>query len=252
MTHGKIRVAVAGAHGKMGKVTIETLRSANDIEYVGGLVRQRPAAGEFDDPLALFAAVKPDVLVDFTHFPDSKTIALAAIEHGIRPVIGTSGYGAPDIEALRAASERKKTGCIFAPNFGIGAVLMMKFAAEAAPHYRAVEIVEMHESGKQDAPSGTAMATARRLDAAGKFERSATKLFKADGARGAEVNGIGIHSLRLPGVVAHQEVVFGGAGETLRIVHDSTSRTSFMAGVLRAVRAAKGLTRFIDGLEELL
>jgi 4-hydroxy-tetrahydrodipicolinate reductase len=170
----------------------------------------------------------------------------------VRPVIGTSGYAASDIEELRLACANSKIGCVFAPNFGIGAVLMMKFAAEAACHYRAVEIVEMHEAGKQDAPSGTAMATARRLAAAGSFERLPTRLFKAEGARGAEMNGIGIHSLRLPGVVAHQEVIFGGDGETLRIIHDSTSRGSFMGGVLRAVRAVKDLTEFVEGLESFL
>jgi 4-hydroxy-tetrahydrodipicolinate reductase len=253
MGQDRIRVAIAGVRGKMGVVTRETLEAADDIEYVGGLVRNKAAAGnEYNDAKALFAAAKPHVIVDFTQFPDSKAIALAAIGAGVRPVIGTSGYGAQDVDDLRAECERKKIGCVFAPNFGIGAVLMMKFAAEAAPYFGAVEIVEMHETGKKDAPSGTAMATARRLAAAGTFDRPLTAVFKAEGARGAEMNGIGIHSLRLPGVVAHQEVIFGGEGETLRIVHDSTSRRSFMAGLLRAVRAAKDLTHFVDGLEHLL
>jgi 4-hydroxy-tetrahydrodipicolinate reductase len=252
MAGEKIRVAVAGARGKMGRVTIEAVRAADGLTYVGGVVRGAASTGEFEDMARLVAEAKPDVIVDFTHFPDSKGIALAAIAAGVRPVIGTSGYGAEDIDALRAACERAKTGCVFAPNFGIGAVLMMKFAAEAARQYRAVEIIEMHETGKKDAPSGTAMATARRLAAAGRFHRPPTAMFKADGARGAEVDGVGIHSLRLPGVVAHQEVLFGGDGETLRIIHDSTSRSSFMPGVLLAVRAAKDLTTFIDGLEQLL
>jgi 4-hydroxy-tetrahydrodipicolinate reductase len=236
----------------MGTVTIEALRAADGFEYVGGLVRSHASENEFEDPAGLFSAAKPQVIVDFTHFPDSKSIALTAIAAGVRPVIGTSGYGSADIDDLRAACDRSKTGCVFAPNFGIGAVLMMRFAAEAARHYKAVEIIEMHETGKKDAPSGTAMATARRLASAGTFERPPTAMFKAEGARGAEVSGIGIHSLRLPGIVAHQEVVFGAHGETLRIVHDSTSRASFMAGVLLAVRAAKDLTTFVDGLEQLL
>jgi 4-hydroxy-tetrahydrodipicolinate reductase len=135
---------------------------------------------------------------------------------------------------------------------------MMKYAADAARHYDAVEIIEMHEAGKKDAPSGTSTATARRLAAArsaasvGPFRRPKTALMKMDGARGAEVDGIGIHSLRLPGVVTHQEVLFGGDGETLRITHDSTSRTSFMPGMLLAIRAARDLTTFVDGLESLL
>jgi len=233
---------------KLSTEEIATLASWADNGAPEGDAKDRPPALSFPEGWNL----KPDMIVDFTHMPISKEIALAAIAAGVRPVIGTSGYAASDVEELRAASGRAKIGCVFAPNFGIGAVLMMKFAADAAPHYRAVEIVEMHETGKKDAPSGTAMATARRLASAGTFERPPTALFKADGARGAEIEGIGIHSLRMPGVVAHQEVLFGGAGETLRITHDSTSRTSFMPGVLLAVRAAKGLTTFLDGLETVL
>src|SRR5690242_13312456 len=239
MSDPAIRVAVSGARGKMGATAIAVLKAANDMDYVGGLVRERPGVDEYDDPQRLFAQARPDVIVDFTHFPDSKRIAIAAMEAGVRPVIGTSGYGADDVEALRSACARTGTGCVFAPNFGIGAVLMMKYAADAARHFGQVEIIEMHETGKKDAPSGTALATARRLAAAGSFARPSTATIKASGARGAEMDGIGIHSLRLPGVVAHQEVIFGGDGETLRIIHDSTSRSSFMGGMLMAVRAAR-------------
>lgn len=260
MTPAAVRVAVAGARGKMGRVAVAALRSAPDMTYAGGLVRAGAgtSSDEYDDLEALLASARPEVLVDFTHFPDSKHIALACISAGVRPVVGTSGYVADDVDDLRAACERETIGCVFAPNFAIGAVLMMKFAAEAARHYGAVEIVEMHEAGKKDAPSGTATATARRLAAArdaasvGAFRRAPTSLMKLEGARGAEVDGIGIHSLRLPGVVTHQEVLFGGAGETLRITHDSTSRESFMPGMLLAVRAARDLTAFVDGLESLL
>lgn len=259
MTPGAIRVAVAGARGKMGTVAVAALKAAPDMTYAGGLVRAGTGASEeFSDLDALLASARPEVLVDFTHFPDSKKIALACIRAGVRPIIGTSGYVADDVDDLRAACERASVGCVFAPNFAIGAVLMMKFAAEAARHYAAVEIVEMHEAGKKDAPSGTATATARRLAAsragseAGAFRRAPTALLKLDGARGAEIDGIGIHSLRLPGVVTHQEVLFGGEGETLRITHDSTSRESFMPGMLLAVRAARGLKTFVDGLEALL
>ena len=260
MTQVDIRVAIAGARGKMGTTTIAALRSSSGVTYVGGVVRSgaSPADAEFDDVRRLIEDARPHVLVDFTHFPASKDIALTAIDAGVRPVIGTSGYGAQDIDQLRIACSRSGVGCVFAPNFAIGAVLMMKFSAEAARHFNDVEIVEMHEAGKKDAPSGTAMATARRLaleraDAKlAPFDRPSTVLVKADGARGAELEGIGIHSLRLPGVVSHQEVVFGAAGETLRIAHDSASRASFMTGVLIAVRAARDLTHFVDGLEQLL
>ncbi len=252
MTARPIRVSVAGAHGKMGTIAAQTVRATSDMEYVGGLARDARGGDEFDAAETLFEKARPEVIVDFTRFPDSKRIALAAIAAGVRPVIGTSGYGESDIAELRSASDRASIGCLFVPNFGVGAVLMMKYAADAARHFRAVEIVEMHETGKNDAPSGTALATARRLAAAGSFDRPATKVLKADGARGAELAGIGIHSLRLPGVVAHQEVVFGGDGETLRIVHDSSSRTSFMNGMLLAIRAARDLDRFVEGLESLL
>ena len=248
-----IRVAVAGARGKMGAFTIDALHAADDVEYVGGLVRGSPSGpAEFAELSALVAKARPEVLVDFSIFPASKAIAVDAMERGVRPVVGASGYSAADVQELRAAVSRTGVGCVFAPNFAIGAVLMMKFAVEAARHFGAVEIVEMHESGKKDAPSGTAMATARAISAVRRFERAPTKSVVAEGARGADVGGIGIHSLRLPGVVTHQEVRFGGEGEQLSIMHDSSSRTSFMAGVLLAVRAANGLTRFVDGLGELL
>ena len=252
MTKEPLRVSVAGARGKMGITAIHALRGADDIRYVGGLVRQSNGEGEYTDADELFEKERPEVIVDFTRFPDSKRIALAAIAAGVRPVIGTSGYAAGDVEELHLASERSSIGCIFAPNFGIGAVLMMKYAADAARHYEQVEIVEMHETGKKDAPSGTAVATARRLAGVRQFQRPGTPMIKLDGARGAEVSGVGIHSLRLPGVVAHQEVLFGGDGETLRIVHDSTSRASFMHGMLLAVRAARDLSHFVEGLESLL
>jgi len=260
MTPSAIRVAVAGARGKMGTIAIAALNTAADMSYVGGLVRSDPNAerSEFGDLDELLTSARPEVVVDFTHFPDSKKIALACIASGVRPVIGTSGYVSDDVEDLRAACERETIGCVFVPNFGVGAVLMMKYAADAARHYDAVEIIEMHEAGKKDAPSGTSTATARRLAAArsaapgGPFKRPKTALMKMEGARGAEMDGIGIHSLRLPGVVTHQEVLFGGDGETLRITHDSTSRASFMPGMFVAIRAARDLTTFVDGLESLL
>jgi 4-hydroxy-tetrahydrodipicolinate reductase len=248
-----IRVAVAGARGKMGAFTIGALKAAADIEYVGGLVRGSPAtADEYTDVRTLVEKARPAVLVDFSIFPASKAIAIDAMASGVRPVVGASGYGAADVQELRDAATRTGIGCVFAPNFAVGAVLMMKFSVEAARHFAAVEIVEMHESGKKDAPSGTAMATARAIGAVRSFERAPTKSMIAEGARGADVGGVGIHSLRLPGVVTNQEVRFGGEGEQLSICHVSSSRSSFMQGVLLAVRAANGLTRFVDGLGELL
>ena len=248
-----IRAGIAGANGKMGTLTATALDEAAGIEYVGGLVRKGSAhPGEFDDLDTFVKRANPDVIVDFSLFPDSKRIVLESLERGVRAVIGTSGYGPDDLADVRSAVERTGIGAIFAPNFSIGAVLMMRFAAEAAPHFDAVEIVETHESGKKDAPSGTAMATARRIAATGAFTRAETKAIKAAGARGAEIEGVGVHSIRLPGIVALQEVQLGGHGETLSIRHHSLSRSSFMPGVLLAVRAAKDLTRFVEGLEQLL
>lgn len=249
-----IRAGVSGLHGKMGSLTAQTLAKAEGIEYVGGLVRHGTARGpqEYDDLETFVAQAKPQVLVDFSLFPDSKRIVLDAIERGVRPLIGTSGYGAADLADVRSACERTGIGAIVAPNLAIGAVLMMKFAEEAASHYDAIEIIEMHESGKKDAPSGTAMATARRLSEKGAFARAETKVIKAPGARGAQVGGIGVHSLRMPDVVAHQEVLLGGHGELLSIRHDSLSRQSFMPGVLIGVRHAATLTRFVEGLGEFL
>ena len=253
MKTGRIRTAVAGSRGKMGAAAIAALREADGIEFVGGLVREAPdTTEEFASLKTLLARAKPEVLVDFTTFPASMDIAFEAMGAGVVPVIGTSGYGESEVEKLRDESRRSGTGCIFAPNFAVGAVLMMRFAREAAPHFDAVEIVEMHETGKKDAPSGTAMATARAIAAVRAFDRAPTTAVKADGARGADLDGIGVHSLRLPGVITHQEVRFGGVGETLTVTHQSSSRASFIPGVLLAVRAARGLTRFVDGLGELL
>ena len=251
---GIIRCGVAGARGKMGRVAVEALSRADGIEYVGGLIRPGTPESkrDYDDVGEFLSKAKPDVVIDFTVFPDSKALALACIGGGVRPVIGTSGYAPADVEELCAACARTKTGAVFAPNFALGAVLMMKFAQEAARHYATAEIVEMHEAGKKDAPSGTAMATARRVAGVRRFERPPTEVARAPGARGASVEGVGVHSLRVPGVVAHQEVLFGGDGETLAIRHDSYARTSFMPGVLLAVRAVVKLDRLVEGLEELL
>jgi 4-hydroxy-tetrahydrodipicolinate reductase len=252
MEQHRLRVAIAGVRGKMGRITKAELEGSDRFSYVGGLVRSTPGEAEFSEIAQLVREAKPQVIVDFTHFPASRDIALASIENGVRPVIGTSGYGADDIAQLRRACERTGTGCILAPNFAVGAVLMMRYAADAARYFDTVEIVEAHESGKLDAPSGTAMATARSVAAVKTFSRPGTALLKADGARGAEVGGVGVHSLRLPGAISSQEVIFGGTGETLRIAHESVARTSFMHGVTLAIAAAADLTRFVDGLGELL
>ncbi|HEV2879296.1 MAG TPA: 4-hydroxy-tetrahydrodipicolinate reductase [Candidatus Eremiobacteraceae bacterium] len=248
-----LRVAVAGARGRTGSVIIDALRRSPGIALVGMLVRSTDARAshEFSDLDRLVKETKPDVLVDFTVFPDSKTIALKAISLGIRPVIGTSGYKAADIEELREASQHAKIGAIYAANFSIGAMLMMQFAQAAAPYFSHAEIIETHHTGKKDSPSGTALATAQRIAEAGRMQRAPSEIVKAQGARGAEVGGVGIHSIRTPGVVGVHEVRLSNDDEQLTITHSTSTRSAFVAGVLRAVRAAPALDHLVEGLERL-
>ena len=217
-----IRVAVAGAAGKMGATVCEAVEGAPDMELTG---RADPALG------TTLAEVLPnaDVVVDFTRPDTALANALECVEAGVHVVIGTTGF---DIEPLRAASG---ANVFFAPNFAIGAVLMMRFAAEAAQHMPRAEIVELHHDRKLDKPSGTAARTAQLM---------------------AEASGNPappIHSVRLPGIVANQEVILGGVGQTLTIRHDTIDRTSFMPGVLLAVRKVGSLAESpLVGLEHLL
>lgn len=228
-----IRVAVAGAYGHMGRVAVAALTSSDEFAYAGGLVRRADAAtGTYDSLAALIAERKPDVLLDVTTRPDSVEISTGAIERGVRVVVGASGWTGPEIEALRGKVEERNLGAMIVPNFSTGAVLMMRFAEEAARHFPQAEIVEMHRSEKKDKPSGTALETAARMERAhaGKPE---------------------IHSVRLPGLVAHQEVLFGNAGELLTIRHDTFSRESFAPGMLASLRAVMQLRGLHIGLEAI-
>jgi len=219
-----IRVAVAGAAGRMGQAVCAAVEGADDLELSG---RADPSLGA-TVPDVLDAA---DVLVDFTVPDQAVENARAAVAAGVHVVIGTTGFSVDDLTAAVADGPGK---CFFAPNFAIGAVLMMRFAAEAARHMQAAEIVEAHHPAKLDAPSGTARRTAELMEAAG----------------GRPVP---IHSMRLPGVVADQEVVLGDVAQTLRISHVTTDRTSFMPGVLLAVRRVATLeVSPTVGLEHLL
>lgn len=221
-----IRVAVAGAAGRMGQATCEAVEGAGDMELVA---RADPALG-----ISLQQALesRPDVLVDFTRPDTALPNALACLEVGVHVVIGTTGF---DLDTLRQACLRVKANAFVAPNFAIGAVLMMRFAAEAAKHMDAAEIVELHHDAKLDAPSGTAARTAELM---------------AQASGGAPPP---IHSVRLPGLVAHQEVILGALGQTLTIRHDSIDRRSFMPGVLLAVRKVGELAESpVIGLEHLL
>ncbi len=243
-----IRVGVLGARGRMGSEVVRVVYDAPDLELVASL--------DVGDDLAELRAAGAQVVVDFTH-PESVMGNLEyLIGAGLHPVVGTTGFDAQKLERVRELlAANPAVGAVIAPNFGIAAVLMMRFAAAAAPHFDSVEIVELHHPRKADAPSGTAARTAE-LIAAARQEAQSPDMPDATtsalpGARGAVVDGIHVHAVRLQGLVAHQEVLLGGPGETLTIRHDSFDRASFMPGVLLAVRsvaAHPGLTLGIDGL----
>ena len=246
--NGQVRVAVAGHRGRVGSVLVPALQGEPGIEYVGGIGR--------GESLADFLKEKrPRVVVDFTKPAEALHIALAAVAAGASPVVGTSGIPADGIDKLETACKDKGLGGIVAPNFAIGAVLMMHLAEIAAPHFEAVEIIEMHHAGKLDAPSATALSTARRLAAKrGEKPFAHRKPDKETlaGTRGGEEGNVAVHSVRLPGFVADQEVIFGLPGQSLTIAHRTTSREAYAPGVLLAIRRVVETPRFYRGLDQLL
>jgi 4-hydroxy-tetrahydrodipicolinate reductase len=245
------RVGVLGARGKVGREVARAVDAADDLDLVAQV-----DTGDGDDTLEDLVGAGAQVVVDFTH-PDVVMDSLRfCIEHGIHAVVGTTGFDDERLAQLRSWLDGTATGVLVAPNFSIGAVLMMRFAAEAARYYESVEIVELHHPDKADAPSGTARRTAS-LVAAARREAGAGPIPDAtstalDGARGADVDGISVHSLRVRGLVAHQEVLLGGQGETLTIRHDSLDRVSFTPGVLLAVRQVAAVPGLSVGLESFL
>jgi 4-hydroxy-tetrahydrodipicolinate reductase len=253
-----IRVAVSGS-GRMGRTVGEAVSAAADMQlvaYIDSLVPagMLDATPLFESPQAAFSATSPDVVVDFTNAEWTPHLTGAAVAAGVRPVIGTSGLSPQYLESLASACRSAKLGGVVASNFALGAVLMMHFAKLAAPYFESAEIIELHHDQKVDAPSGTAVTTAQMMRAArdAAFSHRAPEKLTLPGSRGAESGGVAIHSVRLPGLVAHQEVLFGGLAQTLSIRHDSTGRDSFMPGVLLAVRAVMEKDRLIVGLDSLL
>lgn len=243
-----IRVCVAGHRGKVGSVLVPALEAEADIDYVGGVGR--------GDDLAVFLRDKrPRAFVDFTRPSDALHNALAAVAAGASPIVGTTGLSIEQVDKIETACKEKGVGGIVAPNFAIGAVLMMHLADIAAPHFDAAEVIEMHQWTKLDAPSGTALATARRLAArrgSRPFGHKNAEKETLPGTRGGEEGHIAIHSVRLPGVVADQEVMFGLPGQTLSITHRTTSREAYAPGVLLAIRRIVNEKRFYRALDELL
>ncbi len=244
-----MRVGVLGARGRMGTEVCKAVQAAGDLELV--------AAVDQGDPRESIADAGAQVVVDFTN-PDAVMDNLQwAVERGLHVVVGTSGFSEPRYDTVREwLSGRPGQGVIVVPNFAIGAVLMMEFAQRAARHFESVEIIELHHPKKVDAPSGTAQRTAEMIAAAraesglGPVPDATTE--ELAGARGTQVEGIHIHSVRSAGLVAHQEVVFGTLGETLTIRHDSFDRASFMPGVLLAVRSVGQRPGLTIGLGPLL
>lgn len=241
-----IRVLVNGATGKMGQQTVKALSGDAQFTLAG-------QTHSHDDLAAEIKKSRAEVVVDFTNAHAVLQSAQTIIEAGAHPVIGTTGLLKNQIEQLQQRAAQLKLGGIIAPNFSLGAVLMMKHAQAMAAYFPAVEIIEMHHDGKLDSPSGTAMRTAEMLSET-RRQPAAEKTMKeiVAGARGATYQDIHIHAIRLPGLIAHQQIIFGGAGETLTLRHDTIDRQCFMPGVLLACRKVVELKELVYGLENIL
>jgi len=242
-----MRVGVLGAKGKVGATMVQAVEAADDLTFTAGV--------DAGDPLSLFTDSQTEIVIDFTH-PDVVMDNLKfLIDNGIHAVVGTTGFTDERLGQVKASlADKPDVAVLIAPNFAIGAVLSMHFAKQAARFFESAEVIELHHPQKADAPSGTAARTARLIAEARKGlppnpDATSTGL---EGARGADVDGIPVHSVRLAGLVAHQEVLFGTQGETLTIRHDSLDRTSFVPGVLLAVRTVGEHPGLTVGLEPLL
>jgi len=260
-----IRVGVFGAGGRMGSTVCSAVAADPDLELVaavdpfhGGIdLRQLgvPDTGlQVAGSAEAIRHAEAEVAVDFTVVDAARENLYWCAENGIHAVVGTTGFSEADLQDLARRFEQSEANAIIAPNFAIGAVLMMRFAEMAAPYFETAEIIEMHHDEKVDAPSGTALTTARRMaEASGEWAPDRTETEVVVGARGAEgPGGIRVHSVRLRRLVAHQEVVLGTTGQSLSLRHDSYERTSFMPGVLLAIRAVRALDGLTVGLDAIL
>lgn len=260
-----IKVVVTGASGKMARETLVALCKDSDVQPVGAVSRDAQEDsltlpdGSSRIPLAkelelLLRHVQADVLVDFTNAQYAPSAARVAIEHGVRPVIGTSGLSAQDLQELEKLCMHARLGGVVAPNFALGAVVLMRLATIAARYFDYAEIIEQHHEAKADAPSGTAIATAQMMaQERGKpFVVAPILKETLPHPRGSAVEGIPLHSVRMPGLMAHQEVILGSAGQTLRLRHDTLSRECYMPGVLLAVKEVMRLDKLVVGLDVLL
>jgi 4-hydroxy-tetrahydrodipicolinate reductase len=272
---GPIPVVIIGAAGKMGREVVKAVAQAPDMNLVGAIDTtpelQGQDAGELAglgealeipitnqlEPMLAFAAQgrQPGVMVDFTHPNSVYDNVRSAIAYGLRPVVGTTGLSQEQIQDLAEFADKASTGCLIIPNFCIGVVLLQQAAVAASQYFDHVEIIELHHNQKADAPSGTAIQTAQMLAEMGKTYNSAIveETEKLPGARGSlATEGIRIHSIRLPGLIAHQEVIFGAAGQVYTLRHDTSDRACYMPGVLLAIRKALQLKSLVYGLEKIL
>ncbi len=267
----KIKVVVCGVLGNMGRESVKAIARETNMEVAGALDLHGIGedVGVLTDGRANGVVIKEDlesvlkesgaaVVVDFTNPGSVMGNIETALHCGVVPVVGTSGIGEEDIAKIKEWCQRFDTAAVVVPNFALGAVLMMKFAHLAARYFADVEIIEQHHEKKVDAPSGTALKTAQMV-AEGRLLGGITSSFnrpdeveKVAGSRGGKLNGINLHSVRLPGRVAHQEVIFGGTGQTLTIRHDSIDRTSFMPGLIMAINEAVKVKGLVYGIENLL
>ncbi len=258
-----IRVAVSGG-GQMGLVAVDAAEAQADMEVVG-VVEPMQTPAEFRsssgatypayaDPTELFASTHPDVVVDFTNAQWTPRLVEAALAAGVRPVIGTSGVPAETLEVLRAGCAERGIGGVVAPNFALGAVVLMHLSTIAARFFDTAEVIELHHDRKVDSPSGTALQTARLMrEARGSdFVHPDSQLEHLPGARGAAEGGVGLHSVRLPGFVASQEVILGGQGQWLTLRHDTSGRDCYKPGIVLAIREVMQRTGLVVGLDELI
>ena len=263
----KIKIVVAGPRGRMGSEAVKLVENTEEYElvavvdhkYGGKLLNELEGISKlplpiYSDLAQCLMEVKADVLIDLTTPEVGMNHTKTALQLGVRPVVGTTGFSPDNLKELEDLCKEKELGCIIAPNFALGAVLMMKFSQLAAKFFPDVEMIELHHDQKLDAPSGTAVKTAEMISEVreGKIQGHPNEKETIQGARGANYNGMHIHSVRLPGLIAHQQVMFGSDGQTLTIRHDSYNRGSFMSGVKLAVDTVKNVNTLIYGLENII
>jgi 4-hydroxy-tetrahydrodipicolinate reductase len=260
----EIKVVIHGAAGRMGAEVVKAVCADADLIAVGAVDVAAsgdlalpdgsgaiPYSADIED---IIRRTNPDVMVDFTTHNVTMPAVRAAIKNGVRPVIGTTGQSTQELDEIDSLCKEKGIGAFYAPNFSLGAVMMMHLSKLAAKYFDYAEIIELHHEKKLDSPSGTALATAKGIVEAhgGPYKRTESQKETLAGTRGGDYQGVSVHSVRLLGQLAHQEVIFGSLGQTLKIRHDSISRESFMPGVVLAVKEVMKLDKLVIGLDKLL